>query len=493
MIQSASGPANLILLKPLSKPLRLAVGDTLQAEVTDMFPPDGVTLRLNGIFIPARATVPLERGTTVMLKVMSLDEKTGQVSLQFLGPSGDRAASATQASTMPGGARFQAIDSLLDELSELLVHQPSGNSDNRGSEANNQAATPGAATAQNDPDSESLERAITRLIKSLPLDTASLPAGLKGRLQEVLHRSLGASAVNIYSRMEALLKSLPGEMKTAALTGAIRSGLALTVDAFPVSDLRHAIEDTGVLLEAKLRAIVRSAPDPASAARRIPGGADAEQACSPSRSQRTAPPGEYRQDTGDPELKGDLKAHLLLLRQVLIEGREAPQGKTLLRSLATSLGFEFSESAGPHHGTLHLIDGILRDIETYQLLSKATESFHTFLPVLWDNLRDGEISFRKKTPGSSRAVYSCRLTLNLERLGMLSAIIVMQNDRFTVAFKADQPGLREALTAHLHDLEDAFQLKGLPLTRASVADADDRSFDGLDAAWSLDAGLSVKV
>jgi hypothetical protein len=481
----------LVLTKPLGRPLGLAVGETVQARVIDVMPSGGLTLSINGTFIPARTGIPFSKGDSLLLKVAEHNVQTGQVNLQLLGAA-EEGSRLPEAGGRLSDVRLQALSKLMDDLSGLVSSQTTGGTSTGTPERGPQGPSGAPATTQDSPDHPALERLIVKLIKALPRDGVTLPADVRTRLQALLQASLRVSGDTIRTRINTLVENLPAEMK-GTVTRAISADVVLAAERPLASDLRLALRDTGVLLEAKLRGLSRASSDrmisrPHTIALAGDKDPDATQIRATLLGTEQGGQAPVKSD-----VTKDLKAQLLLIRQTLIEGQDAPQGKTLLRSLATSMGFESSESTGPHHGTLRLVDGLLRDIETYQLLSRATESFHTFLPVVWDRLRDGEISFRKKQKGSSRGLFSCRLTLDLERLGMLSAIIVMQNDRFTVAFRTDRPGLREMLTANMQDLEEAFLRTGLPLAGTSVAGADDRSFNELDAAWSLDGGLSVKV
>lgn len=475
----------LILLKPLGRPLSLTAGETLEAVVTDLFPPDGVTLKLNGTFIPARTSVPIERGETLLLKVTSCDEKTGQVTLQITGRSPERRAAGPYSADTRAGPQDQATEQLLKELSELQTGPESKDKASTASPAGGRASSLPPAALQDGAEPEALRKIITRLIKTFAPGTAPLSPDLKARLQEALQQSLKATGQSIHSRMTALAESLPTEMRTDALAAMMRASPLFTSGAPRGPALRQALQDTGVLLEARLKAITLAAPDQAPAKARAPGSLPLNQG--------PVSPDDCAPSPAPPDLKGDLKANLLRLGETLKQVQQPGDGTSFLRTLTASVGLDTSASQGPHQEALRTIDGLLRDIETYQLLSKATESLHTFLPPLWDSLRDGEISFRKKQRGSSRGAYSCRLTLDLERLGTLSAIIVMQNGRFTVTFRADQPSLRDALRSDAAALGESFLRQGLTLAGTNVSGPEDRSFDDMDAAWSVDAGLSIKV
>src|SRR5208337_4526814 len=74
------------------------------------------------------------------------------------------------------------------------------------------------------------------------------------------------------------------------------------------------------------------------------------------------------------------------------------------------------------------IEGLLKDVETFQALSKTTDSFYTFLPVTWKELKDGDLAFKRGREGSTGgATSSCRINLSLDGFGSLSILVLMNN------------------------------------------------------------------
>jgi len=120
----------------------------------------------------------------------------------------------------------------------------------------------------------------------------------------------------------------------------------------------------------------------------------------------------------------DLKARLLQLRQ-LLQSQESPQPQTPLAPDALSeKGAAEGKSSSAQ--TLATVDGLLQDIESFQLLSKLTDSFYTFLPIAWKGLKDGEIAFKRNAAGPGGTSHYCLIRLDFEQLGKLTIVAMLQ-------------------------------------------------------------------
>jgi flagellar hook-length control protein FliK len=208
----------------------------------------------------------------------------------------------------------------------------------------------------------------------------------------------------------------------------------------------------------------------------------------PGQSSRDVQTGMARPE--QPAIKNDLKAALLELKQFIAERGEDGNHSAKVTA-AASQGIQ---DAAPVRNIQATIEGLLKDIETFQALSKATDSFYTFLPLSWKELRDGEISF-KRGQGSAdgRSSYSCRINLDLKEFGNLSVMVVMHNRDFFVSFKAEKPEFKSMLNANLNELKSAFIEKGLSLKAVNTLDKDDASFEHLEKLESSERIINIKA
>lgn len=158
-------------------------------------------------------------------------------------------------------------------------------------------------------------------------------------------------------------------------------------------------------------------------------------------------------------IENDLKANRLKLKEIIASQPE---------------GISSKDAAVLKNATV-AVDGILKDIESFQLLSMTTESFYTFLPVSWQELRDGEIAFKQNKGEGKAPSFSCRLHLDLDNLGKLGIMVLFHNNEFFVSFKPESEGFKSLLASHVEHLEEQFKGKGLNLKAVRVLDKDDTS------------------
>jgi flagellar hook-length control protein FliK len=88
--------------------------------------------------------------------------------------------------------------------------------------------------------------------------------------------------------------------------------------------------------------------------------------------------------------------------------------------------------------------------------------FYTFLPVLWDDLRDGEFLFRKNREGG-RESYTCDINLDIESLGKLSISVTILDKSFYITFFTERNEVKDLIQLQKHILESRFASQGLSL------------------------------
>lgn len=178
-----------------------------------------------------------------------------------------------------------------------------------------------------------------------------------------------------------------------------------------------------------------------------------------------------------------MKAGLLQLKQFIVE-----EGKEAVKTFS---GHDLT--ATQRESTVRLIDGLIKDIETFQVLSKTTNSFYTFLPISWQELKDGEISFKRGQSDAKGISYSCRINLDLERFGKLSVMVMMYNKEFLVSFRAENPEFQAVLNNNVTVLRELFSSRGLNLKAVNVLDSNDVSLEQFERLESLEKQISIKV
>ncbi|MBK3333081.1 flagellar hook-length control protein FliK [Persephonella atlantica] len=86
---------------------------------------------------------------------------------------------------------------------------------------------------------------------------------------------------------------------------------------------------------------------------------------------------------------------------------------------------------------------IIKTIDSYQLLSKLTGGVFTFIPLMWDEMKRGDIFFKKSKKGKN--LYFCRIDLELKNLGRIVSGIFMFGKELHINFYIEDENLREII------------------------------------------------
>lgn len=424
----------------------LTPGEVVRARVVEVMPGGDALLRVKGSLIQAKTDLRLTPDTLALFRVLEVKEEKGahQVRLQMM-----ETLPEPRPQTPGAGAGFSHIQNLARELAELLT-------------AKGQRPADFTAT-------------IERLLKALPDDVTTLPRDLRGQLQTLLQASLRDAEQNIQQRLrtvlgEARFADSPEWLESLA---AARQGFA-GVEKLPELAFQSLLGNTGVAFESKMRALAAalSGAEPHSDEGEG-GGSD------------PPPPAEAAL------VKADLKAGLLDLRQRILDSME--QEAAAARQTAEIRGGSGSGSSPLHAKVLELLDGLLQDVETFQLLSRLTDSFYTFLPLVWDGLREGEIAFKRSRKGGADRTCYCLVQLDFEELGRLKIFALKQGEDFFVSFETDNETLRTVLKDNIQDLEKVFAEGGLRLKATDFHGSRERHLAPFERLETFESILSVRI
>lgn len=297
---------------------------------------------------------------------------------------------------------------------------------------------------------EDVSSVLERLFKAVAAQTSALPSKLRSELQALLKTSLQQSAQPLHERLDSLLLQLRdlGSDLSFPLDRFLED-LVLHMEDLSGDGLKESVKSTGVALEARLK----------------------------------------RMDTGD-----DLKGMLGQLKQAL----EERIGDSLLEEMEGADGNPAVQEGrleeGKVNDVMKNVSGLLKDIQSFQLLSKGTDSFSTFLPLVWSEIRSADIAFKRgggTTDGSKS--YYCMINLNLASLGALGIMIMMREDEFMASFKVSDQQLKSSLETHARELQEHFREQGLRLNAVHIHGSGDQSLAPFEKLESLDGLLSVRV
>jgi len=273
--------------------------------------------------------------------------------------------------------------------------------------------------------------------------SAPLQQNIPVKILDMLARLSEARLSNSeFKELLNMLKSLPGSIKSAIPE--FKGLEKLMPDAKELSGnvLRAFVGTSGVAFETKLK--IAALSDPESVLRNIIAL----------------------------QSEGDLKGLLLKLNNLL---KDAGVIQTLKQS-----GFKVSYISD-------MVEKFTQNIEFFQAASKINDMFCTFMPVLWEGLKDGEFLFKKNKDGKNDS-YTCDINLELERLGKLSVSVTSMGKSFYVTFFIEQPEIAALISAEKKTLEERFASQGLLLKAVNVNRKNAISF-----GESQNRGVNIKI
>ncbi len=428
--------------RSFGKALQFSVGDIVRAEVINAMSSGTVSLRVTtesgetGL-IAARTNLPLTTGAQVMLKVAGGD---GEIRLQLVGT----ASEGSLINNQPPPENIPA--KLINMLSGLT-----------GAKLKNEDILTLKQVFQKIPDGIKAAFPEFRALEELMPQIAKLNPGL-------LRKSVEGSGVLFETKLKLISQEMALQQGGGAGTGFVIEG-----DEEQVKLLRQVIGDEAVLkavkatgtteadLEATVDKVIRNVLEG-------DGKGQGQRAGGPEQSPVNA------KTVFTPET--DQKALLLKVGELLKDG-------DIVASLKAA-GVNAPEVSG-------VVDRLLKNIEFFQLSSRVNDVLYTFLPLTWQEMRDGEITFKQETRSGSRA-FTCDINLDLVTLGRLAVSITLFEGSYHVTFYAEDPDTLGLIEAEKGLLEMGFSEGGMPLRALNVTTRRRISFGVAEKN-----GLDIKV
>ncbi len=404
----------------------------------DILPSGLVSLKIKGELLTAMANIPLQKGESAFFKVTDISPEKNHLRLQFV-----EYVDKTQIrkELLANNFKDSPISKLIQQLTSL-IHSSQESEKLR------------------DIKTARLQNIHLEILKNLPTDLNLMPKDMRLNLETLLHESLKLSGEGIHKRLGEFLNQLPEGIKEHPIVTDIKKDLMVSIERMLQTPIKNIIQNTGVMLEPKLMAIaklflqIRGLDDLNYSQERQQPIINSE-----NKNLRDAQQSLIQQNILS--LKQDLKAGLLQLRKILIN--DTQNQKT---DIAGQKAFDM-ELIKPHSELVSKIGLLIRDIETFQVLSKMTDSFYTFLPLIWHDLKDCDLSIKRGKRNAKGESYSCRINLDLEGLGKLSAVIIMLNSEFIIFFKTDNPQFETLLDNNIKGLYKSFSESKLNLKRVN--------------------------
>ncbi|MBF0456330.1 MAG: flagellar hook-length control protein FliK [Nitrospirae bacterium] len=136
-----------------------------------------------------------------------------------------------------------------------------------------------------------------------------------------------------------------------------------------------------------------------------------------------------------------------------------------------------------------VVDKFIKNIEYFQLTSRANDMVYTYLPFLWNELKDGELLFKKNKYHAKKS-FTCDINLDLDRLGKISVSVTAADGGFYVSFNAEKEKTKQLILENKGELEKGFVTNGLFLKIINVGQKGKLDFA---AAKTTTGGLDLRI
>jgi hypothetical protein len=282
-----------------------------------------------------------------------------------------------------------------------------------------------------------------------PEDLLAIPEKILKMLSSFSNTSITHRDIRILNDM---CRSLPGELQAQfpelqALAEALPGIAHLTARA-----LKAAFENSGIFLETKLKIVAGHAGEesmlPQSETDHNAFHMKGQEGISANKMPLQADKKSLSTHMGG-EIVDDLKGHLLKVREILKD--------------AHAVGLLKLSGMRPEQ-MREVIDKLIRNIEFFQMTSKIHDMLYAYLPVSWQELKDGELIFkRSRNDLNTGATYSCTINLDLEYTGKMSVSLTMHDRSLYISFRVEKQEMCELLNSHKDLLEKKCADAGISL------------------------------
>ncbi len=210
--------------------------------------------------------------------------------------------------------------------------------------------------------------------------------------------------------------------------------------------LKESLDDSGGYFETKLRAFVLRMIES--------GNVDGEKS------------------EVDQIIKNDLKGNLLMLKEKLV----APEIHDLLKE-----GHVKTEALS------EAVNKLITHIEQQQFNSKINTAFQTFIPFVWQGLKDGKLTFKESYRAQeAETEHACVIALDLEKAGRLVSQIRLVGDHLHLRFITENPKLTALLEKNKPLLEKQLSDIGLICNSLVVTQENTVDFENAISPFELD-------
>ncbi|BAF70316.1 hypothetical protein [Nitratiruptor sp. SB155-2] len=417
--------------------LNLKVNGTVRAEVVDVLPSGSVLVRINGQELEIRTEIPLQKDTTLLLKVLGMPGSEKAIKLQLLEILDTKKEKVEK--------KLQSLDLTKDLQFALRIAL--GSKDDKTMQVLLQKGL-----------NEQLQRMNKEIIQTLkPQSFVSLSSSQDVKMLIAQAKELiEAGAKNELSEVLRTIKELP-QLKNAdtpLLRFIVRANDAQTLvqrfeqindiflpaeqlERMEGEDLQQLIFNSGTFLEKKLDTIVKQFALLQNVQEEL----------------ELKDPKEIKEyllnaTILDEKIKSifkDAKGESLqtLLKQAL-QTLHTKAEETITHDLKALMA-QMRESLGDDQK----VSMLYNHLQNFQLYSLVSGMIYAYLPVVWQDLNEGSLRI-----WADKQHYFCQIELNFEDIGKAQANLLMIHNSLKVEFFIEDTLFREILKEGLAELKE---------------------------------------
>ncbi|NPA74010.1 MAG: hypothetical protein GXO12_04795 [Epsilonproteobacteria bacterium] len=152
------------------------------------------------------------------------------------------------------------------------------------------------------------------------------------------------------------------------------------------------------------------------------------------------------------ELKDNIKNSGILYESKIaqnIHDKEALQKNTQQDLKAVLLDLKSRNEIQNNPSLSNLIDKTITQIQSYQASSLINSTFTSYIPFLWDDLKEGSMQFGKL---NNEEGFSCKIELDLNDYGEVDILMLLNQNSISIKMDASNNDLKNKIRENLRDL-----------------------------------------
>ncbi|BCD60070.1 MULTISPECIES: hypothetical protein [unclassified Nitratiruptor] len=421
--------------------LNLKVNGTVRAEVVDVLPSGSVLVRINGQELEMRTEIPLQKDTTLLLKVLGMPGSEKAIKLQLLeilSPKKEKVEKKLQSLDLTKDLQLAlriALGNKDDETVQILLQKGLNEQLQRMNEEIIQTLKPESFVAlSSSQDFKTLIAQAKELIKK----------GAKNELEEVLKNV--KNLPQLKNADTPLLRYIARANDAQTLVQRFEqiNDIFFPAEQFNsmlTQDIQQLILNSGTFLEKRLDTLVKQF----TLLQNVQEQLDVK---TPKEIKEFVLNATVLDEHIKALFSNETQKPLQILIQQALHTLHTKAQEIITHDLKVLVA-QMKESLGDDKK----VSTLYHNLQNFQLYSLVSGMVYTYLPVVWQDLKEGSLRV-----WADKKHYFCQIDLDFEDIGKAQVDLLMIHNSLKVEFFIEDAVFREILrdgvTQLIEDLED---------------------------------------